>query len=173
MQQLRPEEQIGPESTLIESQPRGVKRRHWADTPDNTSRQAVAPAVRPGARSAGPVVQVAPGARQTRVQAGARGSHSSPGSPCFCPVTTPGSQLAATSSPIEEPVFTATVPKRARAAGRGQHGSHHAPLGAPQGEKPPSPSRLWSQTQALMLAGEPDILPGGVLLPPCYRNKHT
>ena len=140
MQQLRPEEQIGPESTLIKSQPHGDKRRHWADTPDNTSRQAVAPAVRPGARSAEPVVQVAPRARQTRVQASARGSHSSPGSPCSRPITTQGSQLAATSSLIEEPVFTATVPKRARAAGGGQHNSHHTPPGAPGERSPPLPA---------------------------------
>ena len=175
MQQLRPEEQIRPEPTPIKSQPRGVKQRHWADTPDNTSQQAAAPAVRPGARSTGPIVQVVPRAWQTRVQTGARGSHSSPASPCSRPVTTPGSQLAATSSPIEEPVFTATIPKRARAAGGGQHGSQHTPPGAPMGRGAPlSQPPLVSETQALMSQlGSLTPFLEGILPPPCYRNKHT
>ena len=168
MQQLQPEEQIRPEPTPIESQPRGVKRRHWANTPD-TSQQAAAPAVHPGARSVGPIVQVVPRARQTRVQPDARGSRSSPGSPCSRPVTTPGSQLAETSSPIEEPVFTATVPKRARAAGGGQHGSPHAPPRAPLSQLP-----LVSETQALMSQlGSLTPFLAGILPPPCYHNKHT
>lgn len=143
--QLQPGEQAGPEPTSSESQPRGARRRHWADTPDSTPPRAAAPAVRPGARSAGPVGQAAPGARQTRVQAGARGSRSSPGSPCSCPVTMPGSQLCSDQFAHRGASFHSHRPQERESCWWGQQGSPQAPPGAPGGRGAPSPSHLWSQ----------------------------